>query len=541
MPMMYRAQVRGRCQLQYVGQGYAESDIRQWLYEWTAQAERHYSGFGEGIQTRSYQIAWRFVTNGGQDEGIIRPVLGARGWPYYPGSSMKGAFRNACTPEQAVHYCGSPAGQKELSPGLLRFHGGYPTDAHWLNNLVDVIHPQQAWQVESQSDHSAFAGISLYRPELSFGISSSEPLTEEEWKIVWEIWEKALANGLGSRVSAGYGQIETAQSSTDTLYKVSLRGQGVASKLLDGTAEFRDNLFKAALRGNTLRLLGGLLGEAEAKKRVEELWGGLGSGRNGPIVGLLGSTFLAEVCEVDSFGKGKFELPVYEVEGELRLTAVRNLKDDQRQQLKKLCQSLLIFTMLLGGFGKSWRRVDHRLFYQQYLQNKPMIGCHWQFAEPPANKLLVPINGPKNLHSIGSAIDYVRDAFRNWLKIKEEIQNPPQWREAWHSQKVQVWARIADNQQDSRAVQWFHGPYSGEATIKGSILTGKINQIGRIWHRMYPRYTSQENQQKQREPELTKGFVEILTIFPDGSEVSNQFLEFLSTPGSDFKKVWPLS
>lgn len=98
---------------------------------------------------------------------------------------------------------------------------------------------------------------------------------------------------------------------------------------------------------------------------------------------------------MDSFGKGKFELPVYEVEGELRLTAVRNLKDDQRQQLKKLCQSLLIFTMLLGGFGKSWRRVDHRLFYQQYLQNKPMIGCHWQFAEPPANKLLVPINGPK--------------------------------------------------------------------------------------------------------------------------------------------------
>lgn len=50
------------------------------------------------VQTRTYNLTWRFITNSGQDDGVIRPAIGAKGWPYYPGSSMKGIFRRACTP-----------------------------------------------------------------------------------------------------------------------------------------------------------------------------------------------------------------------------------------------------------------------------------------------------------------------------------------------------------------------------------------------------------------------------------------------------------
>jgi CRISPR-associated protein Cmr6 len=34
-------------------------------------------------QMKPYQISWRFVTNGGQDDGMIRPVIGAYGIPFY--------------------------------------------------------------------------------------------------------------------------------------------------------------------------------------------------------------------------------------------------------------------------------------------------------------------------------------------------------------------------------------------------------------------------------------------------------------------------
>ena len=51
-------------------------------------------------------------------------------------------------------------------------------------------------------------------------------------------------------------------------------------------------------------------------------------------------------------------------------------------------KALTCFAMLLGGFGKSWRRADHRLFFPEYYPNffndtgedrKPLIGCHWQW------------------------------------------------------------------------------------------------------------------------------------------------------------------
>jgi CRISPR-associated protein Cmr6 len=43
--------------------------------------------FGDGVQSRTYTISWRFLTNGGQDDGISRPVIGARGWPFYPAAA----------------------------------------------------------------------------------------------------------------------------------------------------------------------------------------------------------------------------------------------------------------------------------------------------------------------------------------------------------------------------------------------------------------------------------------------------------------------
>ena len=105
-----------------------------------------------------------------------------------------------------MRYCGAQKGN-ETQPGILRFHGAYPSDRRWYQApLIDIVHPQQEWQVRHNTNHSAFLQISLHQPTLVFGISSGIQLDDDEWATIWSIWERAIGKGIGSRVSAGYGQ-----------------------------------------------------------------------------------------------------------------------------------------------------------------------------------------------------------------------------------------------------------------------------------------------------------------------------------------------
>jgi CRISPR-associated protein Cmr6 len=126
----------------------------------------------------------------------------------------------------------------------------------------------------------------------------------------------------------------------------------------------------------------------------------------------------------------------------------------------------------------------------------------------------------------------------NWTK---------DWRESWHPSNVQVWGRLANDAEDSVAVRWFHAPYqprekglNKEGAICKSSLTGKINQIGRIWHRMYPVILLKNNPEDPRKaivrPTLT--YLEILTIFSDNSDKAQDFLKFLETNPGEFQQLW---
>lgn len=260
VPLMYQAQIAGRGQIQYI----AESEqAYQWVQQWEKGLHPSIPTFAANtIKTVEKSIPWRFITNSGQDEALIRPVIGARGYPFYPGSSMKGAFRRACQSDaEKLRYCGGEVcenGLKRTQPGILRFHGGYLVNSSSMGNcLVDIVHPQEDWQVKTQAKHSAKILISLYKPSLIFGFSSTEELSEIEWTRIKEIWSRAMEKGIGSRTSAGYGQVK--DQGTNRLIKVNLTGQGIASKLPNNqTPELRSNMFKAALRGHTLRLFGGV-------------------------------------------------------------------------------------------------------------------------------------------------------------------------------------------------------------------------------------------------------------------------------------------
>ncbi|MBD2772614.1 hypothetical protein [Iningainema tapete] len=550
VPLMFQAQIEGRGQIQYIG----DSDkAYQWVDQWIkGTSSQQVPQFDPNVKTDKYKITWRVVSNSGQDEGVIRPIIGAKGFPFYPGASMKGAFLRACTEEEALKYCGGKLSKNVTQPGILRFHGGYPKDwNNWTQKpLVDVVHPQEDWQVKDNSKHSAFIQISLYQPILVFGISSIVELSKDEWDTIWNIWKRAMERGIGSRTSAGYGQT-TKNHGESNLLSVYLQGQGLASLLPNKIGdrpkgEFRPNMFKAALRGHTLRLFSGVTDQKTAEELTKQLWGGIkGEGdAKGSTVGLFGIafTFTPDNLDIGSYEFRNNSMPTYElINGTLNLLCMQRVPDKQRNYLRSLATQLVKFSLLIGGFGKSWRRVDHKLFFEHYLDgnDNPMIGCHWQFTIK-SKRLYVPVN---DLSDITTFLNNLRNnILLPWLKLKKKTQSntTSDWREAWHPKKVQVWGRIAINQQDSKAVRWFHSFYIGTKSIKETDLTGRIarqglpTQIGRIWHRMYPHYITTAIGDLQ----ATGKYVELLTIFPDNSDTTKEFLDFLLGNNSGFTKLW---
>lgn len=632
VPLMYRSQIEGRCQLQRIlkkeelikvanedkiaPKQYAERWTDEWLKVHEDQVIPKNSISSSENGPKEYEISWRFVRNGGQDKAMIRPTIGAFGLPFYPGSSMKGAFRQGCTTqEQRDLYCGKELEDGKFQPGILRFHGGYPVNENWKQNLVDIVHPQQGWQVKVKNAttkperESAYALISLYKPKINFGISSQ--LSETNWEEVWQIWEKALGAGIGCRVSSGYGQ--TNKITGDVLYEVKLQGQGAASKLLDNGSEFRPNIFRAALRGHALRIFGGL-NQALAEDIVDELFGGIRSGKE--KVGLLGMAFVPDSPKWRS-ADPKDPEEAYDVTGKLIWRLSGKLKESEdRDSLAELVKKLTQFAMLLGGFGKSWRRADHRIFYPTY--TKHLIGCHWEWMKDSDNEV-------RDLKDVDKLINQVQEAAKQWMnkrgfEVKQlpasqptptpapaPVQNDSRnqnlkrpvprsviqqakpaetevWREAWRKDNVQVWGRIAENSLKSLVIPWLHSSerqaqqrgnhhhnqnrkpvnqsnvlalqkpdkpsnQNARPVIYRTSVTGRVKdksksneptQIGRLWHRMYPVGNLIKDVHNASK---TKGkpvpCLELLTIFPDGSDEFNNFLKFLKSEPGGFKRLWP--
>lgn len=572
VPMMFRAQVNGRSQPQYLdpekrpGKSKADElqDIELWVDEWIDKAELFSQEQTENVQTltygaKCYQISWRFVTNGGQDDGVLRPVIGSSGIPFYPGSSMKGAFRHACQQMEqdeqlssgtCDYYCGN---ETDLSPGVLRFLGAYPIN-DWTEGLLDLVHPQQGWQVKTldtkarPKGESAYAQISLYQPILRFAISSSQPFLPEQWQQIWQIWERAISYGIGSKTSTGYGQID--KTSYPIVYRAKLKGQGQAPKLIDDTGEFRHNIFRAAMRGHALRIFGGLTDRETAEKLVDELFGGI-QGKH-PTVGLLGFQFRESKLEINTFGLGRYTQPDYQVEGDLIWFLTQSLSSPNHELiLKKLVARLFQFSMILGGFGKSWRRVDHRIFFEEYYEDthKALIGCHWQWLGENTQRNNVQVS---RLEKVGGFFDLVREVAKEWIHAQGKSFKPgnwtKDWREVWHPSNVKVWGRVAKNRDDSVAVRWFHQPYRRriqgvqmEGSIYKSPLTGeKIGQISRLWHRMYPVVSSKKDPENPQKTlvKTTPRYLELITIFPDDTKETNDFLDFLRSKPEGFEQLW---
>ena len=268
----------------------------------------------KNLHVLEVQIDWRLISNSGVDEGFIRPVIGAGGWPLIPGSGIKGLFRRACSQQRLERWCGSDCAAGDLSPGILRFHGAWPADGSWTTGLLDLAHPQQNWQVgfsNGSESHSAFGVVSLYQPKLQIALSATDPeLSATEWDEIDDTLKRALRAGISGRTCVGYGS--SGRISGELLFQCGLDGQGPAAKLLDGSVEFRPTMFRAAIRGMALRLFGGLTDDRSALQAVGKIFGSL-SREEGQHVGLLATAYTDDDTNLGSFGRGKWAPPIYEI------------------------------------------------------------------------------------------------------------------------------------------------------------------------------------------------------------------------------------
>jgi len=513
IPKMYLAQIEGRCSLQYIAEN---EDRKTWLKEWVdpKQDGKPYTrenNINGSIHCFEIKFPGRVFSNSGRDS-ILRPVMGKNGIPYIPGSSVKGLFRRVCNRQQKIDYCGDSD-----HPGKLRFHGAYPkgdwtklhrvqvekngqriTENRYL--IEDLVHPQQNRQVQGENQTTAIALISFYQPTLIFEFSSADP--ETNWQEVEKLLHQALSKGLGGKTSNGYGFASSPDwtQKGSELYNqslhISLTGTGVSSKLLSGEPEFRPHIFKAAIRGHASRLLAGVChSQARIETEIDLLFGST----NAP--GEVEIFWNQSRFTKDDRGKRE-KNPTYKVDGVLHVLSLEN---------QKFINSVVQFAYIMGGFGKTWRRISHKDFYPEYVkqERKFDIGCHWDSPDAINGLNVQTTEGLNNfltqLHS--DSLEYLR------LNLAQSLNN---WREAWHPNRVAVYSQVVEK---SQAVSLFHQesghPFKTTLAISGrQVEDSPPTTVSSVWHRMLPLPNNQ--------------YLEIVTVFHgDRTPWNNQLKPFI--------------
>jgi CRISPR-associated protein Cmr6 len=195
---------------------------------------------------------------------------------------------------------------------------------------------------------------------------------------------------------------------------------------------------------------------------------------------------------------GQEKTPSYEVEGDLHLD-IRGGKSNKK--IKKdldFIEQVLRFSLIMGGFGKSWRRVWHQTFYPAYKTRA--IGCHWHCLYDE----FIDINSGDKLTEF---LDHLYQQCQQYLGI----QSPQfqKWREAWHPSRVKVYSQVV---QQSQIIDLFHDdrfkntiPIGGR--FKNKEGKSKLN-VSYVWHRMLP---------------LPEGnYLEIVTLFSHQGDFNDQ-------------------
>jgi CRISPR-associated protein Cmr6 len=315
-------------------------------------------------------------------------------------------------------------------------------------------------------------------------MSSIQPLTLEEWEDIKGLLRRALRQGLGGKTSTGYGL--WANPKDKYALSVYLKGVGVSSLLRSDEPEFRPNLFKATLKGHVSRLLAGVCSdEASIHKKVNKLFGHTATPGNTQIY------WESKLLERDI--QGIEETPIYRTRGTLHI--------DAPQAELEFLRSVVKFAYVMGGFGKSWRRVWHQGDAQWHSgfcssYKTRAIGCHWESLDTDWVNILTQ-------EDLANFLIHLPRQCETYLSSSP--QPSMAWREAWHPKRVAVYSSSKLVKQ-SLAVELFHQEIFKTTPAIGGRNPGddRPKFVSSVWHRMLPVSKDQLGEDQ---------YLEIVTVF----------------------------
>ena len=337
---------------------------------------------------------------GGFRERLLPAFHPVYGIPYVPSSSIKGvllSWAKAYLPDNEKLRIEPLLGYlkgDEASLGKVQILDAFPT-APCLS--VDVATPQWTWGNDDRVQYgpSPHLMLSMKKVTLKVGITRTSLGTADDVKTVLSWLQDALiVKGLGSRISAGYGRVESSQPLTYPLkaadrplseHSFSLWSQGIygaSSNPQENAHELRPTALRGMLR-YWFRAVGlGLYSPLDCKKLEGELFGTIEStaqqirDKVSPPQGslkislLLNSQTIKNVVLSDSMrggsGSTNQSIPLYCD----KATAVLEART---QAHLTLIQHLFKLAIHCGGIGRGSRRPIH-------VNDRRFRGCYWEPA-----------------------------------------------------------------------------------------------------------------------------------------------------------------
>lgn len=313
--------------------------------------------------TITVQFPWRLRVGGmrGFRELLLPVFHPVYGVPYIPSSSLKGAIRAIALQDKSNKAeIERLLGTLDDGIGCVQILDAFPT-APCLS--VDMANPQWHWkQNEVKYKSEPHALLSMKQPEFIIGLSRTSRGKNvnklDDVQTVKNWLEKALAAGIGSRVSAGYGRTAlSAGLEYSSSHDFQLWTQGIYGADTQNS-EFRPVALRGMLRYWFRAIALSLYSPAESKELEAILFGTIDPKSNeGTIrIGVEWEEQEKRGSNDPYFYKGKI------------------LLESKEQQHLTLIEKLLHLSSHIAGIGRGSRRPLH--------WNSPrMRGCYWELSE----------------------------------------------------------------------------------------------------------------------------------------------------------------
>lgn len=338
----------------------------------------------------SAECPWRIRVGGTRGpESMLLPAFDALGMPYIPSSTLKGVAREVAEREAEIpdseitsEFVNRVFGtiEPKASMGIVTFLDAYPLPGQHPKDkkgglCPDMVNSIWTWtdsqQPQYQPDPHVF--LSLKQPIFVIGLRQGKECSEQILNQVKKWLLQALANGVGSRINSGYGELrpklpEQPHRRSQLILSIpfALQGQCIHSvqqvywqnnragelepKFRNNVAEVRPIAFRSMLRYWFRVFSLGVLPAQSVRTLEARLFGGI---KPKPRVGV----FQVEInIPEDNFNPETQQTTYQAGVLTLRHSVSTECKPGNRKVYARLLKSLTWLMFHLGGIGQGARR-----------------------------------------------------------------------------------------------------------------------------------------------------------------------------------------